>query len=58
MSPDLVRRIAEALKWSERDVTSFSTRALRDLLAPVSPKLALELTQDIQSGRVIVGDRR
>ncbi len=47
MNEELVRRIAQALGWSEREVTSLSMAALRDVVRPVSHKLAGELTEAI-----------
>lgn len=46
-------RIADKLGWSRRQVHSFSLLALRDLVLPVSPKLAHEITQAVETGRVI-----
>ena len=48
-------RVAEALGWSEEQVRSFSLQALRDLVRPVSPKLAREITIAIRSERVVLG---
>jgi hypothetical protein len=45
--------IAQALGWTVEQTNSFSYQALRDLVRPVSPKLAHELTQAIQNGSVI-----
>jgi hypothetical protein len=47
-------RIAAALGWSLRDVRSMSLHSLRELVRPVSAKLADELTERIRSGRVII----
>lgn len=49
----LHERIAQALGWPLRDVQSFSLHALRDLVRPVSPKLAHEITAVISSGRYV-----
>lgn len=40
----LASRIAKALNWPMRDVQSFSLPALRDLVRPVDPALAAEIT--------------
>lgn len=48
------RRAEQALGWKEGESASFSLLALRDLLHPVAPKLAFEITQLIQSGRVLL----
>ena len=42
-------RIAKALKWNLRDVQSMSLATLRDLIRPISPKLAEEISQGIQN---------
>jgi hypothetical protein len=49
----LHERIAHALGWPLKDATSFSLPALRDLVRPVSPKLAAEITTEMDrySGR-------
>ncbi len=49
----LHERVAEALGWTVAQAQSFSLAALRDLVRPVSPKLAYELTQVIQGGGVL-----
>ena len=46
-------RIAAALGWTEEQAKGFSLQALRDLVRPVSPKLANELTEAIQGGGYI-----
>jgi hypothetical protein len=46
-------RISEALGWSARSAQSFSLQALRDLVRPVSPSLADEITEAIRSGSYI-----
>ncbi len=48
-------RIATALGWTVAETQSLSLAALRDLVRPVSAKLAAELDAAIRSGRVIVG---
>ncbi len=51
MNSDGLRgRIAQALGWSVSDATSFSLATLRDLVRPVSPKLAHEITTAMQHG--------
>jgi hypothetical protein len=45
VTPQLAARVALALGWTVDDVRSFSLPALRDLVRPVSPKLAHEITQ-------------
>ncbi len=51
---DLHQRIAEALGWSLEDVQSFSLPALRELVRPVSPKLADHITETIHLGMHVV----
>ena len=44
-------RIAKALgSWTEEQAKTFSLHALRDLVRPVSPKLAHEITLAIEKG--------
>ncbi len=52
---DLHDRIAKALGWSTRDVQSLSMQSLRDLVRPIDPKLASEMSYVIQSGAYIPG---
>lgn len=47
-SDSLHARIAKALGWTVKEAQSFSLPALRDLVRPVSPKLAEEITLRIQ----------
>lgn len=47
MSNNIHARIAEALGWTIEEVQSFSLQTLRDLVRPVSPKLAREITLSI-----------
>jgi hypothetical protein len=47
-SDSLHARIAKALGWTVKEAQSFSLPALRDLVQPVSPKLAEEITLRIQ----------
>ena len=49
-SGTLHERVAKALGWSVRDTQSMSLASLRDLVRPVSMKLANELSAQIQSG--------
>jgi hypothetical protein len=44
MNEDLTRRIGDALGWTDEQVHSVSLPSLRELVRPVSPKLAYELT--------------
>ena len=44
-------RIAELLGWSLADVNSFSLLTLRELVCPLSPKLAHELDLAIHGGK-------
>lgn len=53
----LHERIAKTLGWTVEQARSFSLAALRDLVRPVSSKLASEIDSEIQSGRVVVGKR-
>jgi hypothetical protein len=48
-------RIAAALGWSVRDVHSMSLASLRDLVRPVSPKLASEISSTIARGGHVLG---
>jgi hypothetical protein len=50
----LHERIAEALGWSVKDTQSFSFQSLREMVRPVSTKLAHELTVAIQTGSYLV----
>jgi hypothetical protein len=49
----LHERIAAALGWTVKETQSFSLASLRELVRPVSPKLAYELTVTIQTGDYI-----
>jgi hypothetical protein len=49
----LHERIAQALGWTVEQAQSFSLPALRDLVRPISPKLAAEISETISSGRHI-----
>lgn len=57
MTPALVNRVAAALGWSEADVRSIGARGLRDLVRPVSAKLAHELDLEIRSGASLLGEK-
>jgi DNA-binding Lrp family transcriptional regulator len=46
---DLHARIAAALNWPMRDVQSMSLQSLRDLVRPVDPALADEISRKVQS---------
>jgi hypothetical protein len=50
---DLHERIAKALGWSVKDAQSLSMHSLRDLVRPVDPQLAQEMSHVIQSGAYI-----
>lgn len=50
---NLKERIAQALGWTVEQTNTFSLQALRDLVRPVSPKLAHELTMALTSGSYI-----
>ena len=50
----LHERIAAALGWTVAQAQSFSLPSLREMVRPVSAKLAHEITQEIRSGAVIV----
>jgi hypothetical protein len=50
MSETLRNRIAEALGWSIEDTKTFDLATLRELVRPVSQKLAYEITEIIRKG--------
>lgn len=50
----LHERIAKALDWPLSDVEKHSLYALREIVRPISPKLAHELTVMIRGGFHIV----
>jgi hypothetical protein len=58
MDPFLHQRIAEKLGWTLAQTQSFSLHTLRDIVRPISSKLAHEIDIQIQSGSVLVGSRR
>lgn len=49
------KRIAAALGWTVEQTRSFSLQALRELVRPVDPALADEISKVVQSGWVVVG---
>jgi hypothetical protein len=51
---NLHQRIAKALNWELSLVNSLSLYSLRELVKPVSPKLASEITKAIHSESYIV----
>lgn len=53
---DLHDRAARALGWNVNDVRSVSMQSLRDLVRPVDPNLAQEISLAIQSGAYIRGE--
>jgi len=53
LPPNLHERIAEALKWTLADTQSMSLATLREVVRPVSPKLASEISTVIESGNHI-----
>lgn len=55
---NLHERIAKALGWEVEEVRTMSFQTLRELVRPVSDKLAHEITQEIESGRYIKGGKR
>jgi hypothetical protein len=55
---DLHERVAQALGWTADEVRSMSLAALREVVRPVNPGLAQELSMKIQSGGHIIGARR
>ena len=50
---DLHDRVASALGWTPTEARSLSMQSLRDLVRPVNPDLANELSLAIQSGAYI-----
>lgn len=54
---DLKERIAQALGWTVAETNSFSLQTLRELVRPMSPKLAHELEQAIQSGAYVTANQ-
>jgi hypothetical protein len=54
----LAIRIAKQLNWSLAQVQSFSLPALRDLVRPVNPTLANEISHVIQKAEHVAPRRR
>jgi hypothetical protein len=50
LDPFLHQRIAKALGWSVSDTQSMSLPALREIVRPVDPRLAAEISDAIQYG--------
>lgn len=50
MKPGIHVRVADALGWTEKDAKSFSLPALREVVRPVSPALAHEISEIIAHG--------
>jgi hypothetical protein len=48
----LHERIAKALGWTLEEVRSFSLPTLREVVRPISLKLAYEVTLQIQAGSI------
>lgn len=55
---DLHDRAARVLGWSPADVRSLSMHSLRELVRPVDPALADEISLAIQSGAYVRGEPR
>lgn len=51
-------RAARALGWPLQDVQSLSFHSLRELVRPVDPGLASEMTEAIQTSAYVTGKRR
>lgn len=51
---DLHAKIAVALSWCDAEMRSVSLQSLRDLVRPLRPELADEISEAIQTGRVVV----
>jgi len=47
-------RIAAALGWTVKEAQSFSLASLREMVRPISPKLAHELTVAIETGKYLL----
>jgi hypothetical protein len=54
---NLYERIAKALGWTIEQAQSFSLPALRDLVRPVSPELAYEISASMQHGSHVTRPR-
>jgi hypothetical protein len=55
---NLHERVAEALGWTVSEVQSLSLSSLREMVRPVSPKLAHELTLATQNPQSLVKPRK
>jgi len=53
----LHERIAAALGWKLEDAQSYSLQTLRELVRPVAPKLAREITEHLVRGWVVKGEK-
>lgn len=53
----LHKKIAKVLGWSTNETHGFSLQSLRELVRPVDPKLADEISQRITSGDYIREDK-
>lgn len=51
-------RVAAVLGWSEETCKAFDLMSLRDLVRHKAPSLAFAITRLIESGAVVVGERR
>jgi len=51
---NLHQRIAETLGWPLKETLAFSLQSLRELVKPVSPKLASEITKVIHSESYVI----
>ena len=58
-SPDAVKVYTDIQQMTGKgeDCQSFSLQALRDLVRPIDVKLANEITNLIQTGQYIIGER-
>lgn len=55
---DLYDRAARALGWKPADARTVSMHTLRDLVRPVDPDLAQEMTLAIQSGAYLKAPKK
>lgn len=53
----LQERAAAALKWSLHDVQSMSLQSIRDLVRPIDPELAADISASISSGGYVATPR-
>jgi hypothetical protein len=49
------RRIAAVLGWSVKETQGFSLQSLRELVRPLDPTLANEISESIRSGVYVRG---